>query len=56
MKIQGCKGFRAFVFLLFAPPTGGRWRSSRNPVYAVDREALLAALKSFGQWPSIADD
>ena len=44
------------VFLLFAPPTGGRWRSSRNPVYAVDREALRAALKSFGQWPSIADD
>lgn len=38
------------VFLLFAPPTGGRWRSSRNPVYAADREALLAALKSFGQW------
>ena len=44
------------VFLLFAPPTGGRWRSSRSPVYAADREALLAALKSFGQNPDIPDD
>ena len=37
------------VFLLFLPPMHEKWGSLRYLGYTVDKEELLAALKSFGQ-------